>query len=257
MPEIDVECPSGLSGTVRGLKARELNILGDRRAVRSGEALDRILRACWTKTTAPGPYDFKDGVPDWDRALQCDRFYTLMQIRVATYPDEKYAFGVGCQNGSCGENFDWELDLDELPYKDLPEESKAKVRSQELFETDLHGTKIKWKLATGKEEKRATRKVSSPTITAALGLRIVEVEGVARPSIDTWLEDLEVAECRDLLREFEAADGGVETEIEVECPYCLSVQRLDLPFSAEFFVPRTKGKKNSAAPKKKPRKKRR
>jgi hypothetical protein len=35
---------------------------------------------------------------------------------------------------------------------------------------------------------------------------------------------------------FDEVDCGVETTIEVECPECLGVQSVDLPFGPSFFL---------------------
>lgn len=67
MPET-ITCPSGLTGRIRGMKAKEERVLADRKLARSGAQLDQILAACWEETTDPGPYDFGDQAIDWGRA---------------------------------------------------------------------------------------------------------------------------------------------------------------------------------------------
>jgi hypothetical protein len=246
MPEIVVDCPSGLQGRVRGLKARELNLLSDRKSVRSGEVLDRILRACWTETLNKGPYTF-EGDPDWETLLQCDRFTALIKIRVATYPDEPYPFDVMCQNAACGSKIEWEVDLDkDLPVRPLPAQSIEHVAKGTFFETLVGGKKVQWALQTGKEEKKATKRKTQITLTQALTLRIRQVDDVIDPRlIERWLQDQEMAECRKLMQEFEEADGGIDTTVDVECQSCLVEQDVDLPFSEEFFMPRVDRKKTS------------
>jgi hypothetical protein len=39
------------------------------------------------------------------------------------------------------------------------------------------------------------------------------------------------------VEEFDRVDCGVETDIEIECPECFSVQELELPFEKTFFMP--------------------
>ncbi len=51
-----ITCPSGLSGRIRGMKAREERILADRKLARSGAQLEQILAACWEETVDAGPY---------------------------------------------------------------------------------------------------------------------------------------------------------------------------------------------------------
>jgi hypothetical protein len=105
-----ITCPSGLTGRIRGMKAREERILADRKLARSGAQLEQILAACWEETLAPGPYDFGDQPIDWSKVLQGDRFFTLLQVRVLSYGPE-YAFSVPCENRSCRARIEWEVDL--------------------------------------------------------------------------------------------------------------------------------------------------
>ena len=63
-----ITCPSGLSGSLRGMKVREEKILVDRKLAKSGGQLDELLRACWEDTVDPGPYAFEGPRPDWGAA---------------------------------------------------------------------------------------------------------------------------------------------------------------------------------------------
>jgi hypothetical protein len=237
MTEILVECPSGLKGKVRGLKAKELNILSDRKSVRSGEALDRLIQACWIETLDNGPYAF-DGKPNWDVVLQADRFVTLMKIRTATYPEESYPFDVVCQNPGCSAKIAWEIDLDkDLPIKAFSQQVVDTLKSGKPFTTQVAGKLVSWKLANGADEKRAAKKATSPSITQALMMRITAIDGIDRLATERWLEELDVADCRNLLAEMSSVDGGVSTNIEIECNTCGTEQEVDLPFSAAFFMP--------------------
>ena len=149
MPEREIVCPSGLAGRVRGLKGKEFKLLGDKKAVRSGEAFDKIKRACWIETSDVGPYSFEE--PRWNDVLVCDRFYVLIAIRLATYPDEEYPFKVYCENDKCQAPIDWEVPLDELPVKMLPKESRENFKNGNKFPTTLGGKEIMFKLGTGKD----------------------------------------------------------------------------------------------------------
>ncbi len=45
-----------------------------------------------------------------------------------------------------------------------------------------------------------------------------------------------------LIDEFDAADGGVTTDIDIECPHCALIQTVQLPFGKDFFLPKPKKK---------------
>ncbi len=52
-----------------------------------------------------------------------------------------------------------------------------------------------------------------------------------------FVDELSLADARYLGGEFQHADCGVETSIDIECPECFAVQAVDLPFDADFFLP--------------------
>lgn len=247
MPEKSITCPSGLTGRIRGLKGKELDLLGDKKAIRKGDLFDNLLRACWLETEDPGPYDFGSGSPNWSRVLVADRFYVLLQIRQTTYPDEPYSFRTTCADDNCAEPFIWDIDLDDLPVKMLPEESLEKLRNNDPFIAEVAGYKIQFRLTTGADEKKGAKflKGLQQRIVDVLNLRIVAVEGVEGKDKRKWLDDLELRDHRDMLDAFDEHDGGIETEIEVECPSCGHIFPIDLPFGREFFLPRRRRKGSS------------
>jgi len=242
---MNIVCPSGLSGEIRGLKGKEGKLLSDRTAARAGSTFEKILAGCWTATTDPGIYDLPaDGSVDWSKVLVGDRFYTLLQIRALTFGDE-YAFSVQCPAATCRERFEWTLNLQELPVVRLSDATKAAFRAGNRFETTLprDGRKVWFRLMTGADEARAAAALKAGRdgmLLAALALRIVEIENVADGERRRFLDDMEMADATALLDQFDAADGGVETSIEVECPSCLGVQDVELPFERGFFLPKGK-----------------
>ena len=81
-------------------------------------------------------------------------------------------------------------------------------------------------------------------LITALTLRICEIENVSDHERRKFLDELDMADATSLLDQFDEADAGVETTIEVECPACLGVQDVQLPLERSFFLPtaRTVGK---------------
>lgn len=241
---MEIVCPSGMRGRVRGMKVREEKILADRQLAKSGAQLDELLAACWEETIDPGPY--AGGRLDWSKVLQGDRFYALMQMRVATYgPD--YAFHVGCSNAACRARIDWELDLGKLPVRALSEESREAFLAGNRLEAMLPdaGRRVWFKLLTGEDERKLARagKGQDGALSLVLALRVVEVEGVDARERRRFLEDLTMRDADALFDAFDARECGVDTTIEIECPECLEVQDVELPFDQGFFLP---GKGRSA-----------
>jgi hypothetical protein len=103
---------------------------------------------------------------------------------------------------------------------------------------------------TGADEVRAAGALKNGRdgmLLTALALRIVENEGVADSDKRKFLDDMEMADAPALLDRFDEADGGVETSIEVECPSCMGVQEVQLPFERGFFLPRGKAQGRTTA----------
>jgi hypothetical protein len=237
-----IVCPSGLAGEIRGLKGKEGKLLSDRAAARAGATFEKILAGCWVATTDPGIYDFPDsGAVDWSKVLVADRFYTLLQIRAQTFGNE-YAFSVQCQSPACRERFEWSLNLHELPVVPLSGAAKAAFKAGNRFETTLprDGRKVWFRLMTGADEVRAAsllRAGRDGMLITALALRICEIENVSDHERRKFLDELDMADAAALLDQFDQADAGVETTIEAECPACLGVQDVELPFERSFFLP--------------------
>lgn len=257
MANVDVVCPSGFAGMVRGWKTKEANILGSRKSARSYTTFDKIISACWLETTDPGPYKFQNGVVDWGKVLLCDRFWVLLRQRAATYGDG-YEFDTQCQDrGLCGKKIEWECNLSELPFKELPEESRAKIAAGdnsfecELMHGEMAGRKVMFHLQTGHHEVRGAKMLEGQDtriVVAALASRIDSIESVQKGDLIRTLDDLEMGDLMNLMNQFDEADGGVETTIEIECPHCGLLQDVELPLGRAFFLPRFKRRRRATSP---------
>ena len=240
-----IECPSGLVGTIRGLKVREERVLADRRLARSGAQMDALLSACWLETEDPGPYTVGEGgALPWESVLQGDRFFALLQIRALTYGDE-YAFTLDCSNTDCRRKIDWTLNLSELPVRRLSDASREALLAGNRVNTQLPGCgrSATFSLATGADERRLTKlRETQPDrfLSALLAIRVQELEGVPAQEKRRALEDLSMRDARHLIQAFEQADCGVETGIELECSKCLNVMQVDLPLDPSFLWPSRK-----------------
>lgn len=157
---MEITCPSGLRGEIRGMKGREAQAFVDPALARTHGSMDAMLSNCFLAVTDAGIYKLVDPPPksktteprlDWKRVLMGDRFHAAMEIRAATFGQE-YAFFCKCE--SCGEKYGWELNLCDLERRKLPEASAERLRAgTNRFELSLPDGKIlAFKLATGEEE---------------------------------------------------------------------------------------------------------
>lgn len=236
-----IKCPSGLTGEIRKLKASEANILANRKQQRSGKAIASVLRACWTATDDPGPYNHGgDGDPDFTRVLVGDQYFIMLMIRAATY-GPTYKFKIQCHEDSCRQTLYADLEIPEdLEIQNLPEESVARLRSGEPFETALEdGTAVKFRLATVDAIRKVHKqwgRAPDKRITISVAGRVSEIEGVADNDLRTFIEDMELDELSKLIRKMDDADGGVQSEVEVECVHCGALQDVELPLGREFWL---------------------
>lgn len=240
-----VKCPSGLAGSVRKLKGSEVDILSDRAAAKKGETFDKLLAACWEKTSNQGPYGFDlEGSVPWSKILVCDRMYALIAIRVATF-GAGYIFPVQCTGRACGEKFEWEINLTkDLTIYDLPAETLEKIKAGDNhFLTEVDGQEIGFRLLDGEAEKKVGKRVAlhrDQLMTTALASRIVSIGGEPKNhvAVEAFLKEMDMDAQLALLSKFEEVDGGVDQVIEVECPHCMGRQTISLPLEAEgFWIP--------------------
>jgi len=246
-----ITCPSGLTGKIRGMKVREERILADRQLAKGGGQVDALLSACWEDTVDPGPYSLSDGPLDWSKVLQGDRFFALLQVRIATY-GPTYAFSVPCQRDACRAKIDWEIDLSELPVKALSDASRTAFAAGNRFQASLpDGRKVWVRLLTGEDERKLPqlrRAAPDRMLSGLLTHRVLEVEGIEAREKRRFLEDLSMADATYLFDEFDRHDCGVETRIDIECPECGAEQEVELPFEGRaFFLPTKKTQTRSAS----------
>lgn len=256
MPQETITCPSGLSVSIRNLKARELALLSDMRSTKNKNPVSLILSGCTLVTHDAGPYTLQAGTPlDWDKVLLCDRFHALIRMRSLTWGNE-YEFKVRCPDPQCEKHrtsFVWFIPLDKLETKPLPEASREKVRNGDLtFEAKVGGVDITYRLLTGHDELRtidiSTKVSSDQSQLAAVAAKIVAVQGleltsttpkeedVAIQRLVDWVSDLDLPELSDASELFDTVDGGVETTTTVSCPTCGLEFETDVPFALEAFL---------------------
>lgn len=255
MPTKTIVCPSGLTGEIRNLKAKEMSILADpaNRQMARGKGkgdrsnpLDAIYANVWLSTQDAGPYKLDEkGQLNWSKVLLADRFFILLQVRDLTWG--AYEFKVKCKNTDCPRHkkpFLWDLDLSALQTKSLPDASFKKVAAGDfVFDLEVAGKKCKFRLMTGRDEVNAPTLAddvpTSKKLLAVMATRLFEVEGIEddEDRVD-WVGELDIPDLLEANKAMEAVDGGVETRTKVECPECEEVFTIDVPFgSPDFLAP--------------------
>lgn len=244
-----VECPSGLTGQICGLKGKDIKVLTDRGLLKKGEITDALITTCWEVTTDPGPYVLRQsGHPDWQEVLQGDRFYLGTRIHALTYgPLEVTA---RCPNEDCENHrrgFIVTIDLvKELPVKRLSPEDREAFLNGNQFHTTLPDNRgMVFRLRTGADEKRFIQKGLTEEDAGRLFIpimisRIVTVDGVDDAKKKQFFEEQGLQYCLDTLAAMDEHDCGVETTWENECPKCYTEVRFEIPFRKALWAPRSR-----------------
>lgn len=252
MPNLTITCPSGLKGVVRGLTGRELNLFANQQETKRRKVTRQILNNCWVETVeVPKVYEGviePGGAINMDKVLMCDRFYALLQIRCATH-GSKYNFKVQCTESSCRKRFEWGLDINgDLDVYELPDSSIEKIAEGDgIFEGEVDGVTFRYKLLYGKDEDTNIRQVDMAPdrqATTSLAMRLVEVETrdgrtlTENRDIQKWAESIDFGTSMDIVQVMDYADGGIETNIEVQCPHCGNLMDLSLPLGEDLWTPK-------------------
>lgn len=252
MPTRNVTCTTGFCGVVRNLKGAEANMLADKAAARRLRTFDNMLEACWLEVNEPGPLAelyIKDGKVQWEKVLLGDRFEIILAIRVATM-GSNYAFPHKCE--SCGETFETDLDLD----RDLrrqPYSAKAieAYRTGGVITEKLpDGKPFTFRIANGATEREAAKRAAKKkdeAVTVAISERIVSIEGIGdeKQAIRTYLEEVDMPDIYEISNTIDEHEGGIVTDIEIECPECGADNLVRLPFVGDFWISREKRRKRA------------
>jgi len=233
----EITLPSGLIVEIRNMKVSDEDAMTGRNAQRDPLMWNQLLSAVVVDVKeVPGPYP---GVSVGDplKAIKLytgDRMALLLYVRRLTYGDN-LDFDWSCD---CGELIQWSCDLSLLPVKPFPESTVEKLRDGIQLEAWLPdaGVNVTFRLTTGEDETKLARKRSknrSSLISDMIMLRLLSLDS-EKPRRRDVLE-LSGFDGDSLREDMEAADGGVDVEIEVSCPACGRTRKINLPFDGSFF----------------------
>ena len=215
--------PSGTEIDLVEMTGVEEDLLTNRRLMKNGEAVNQVLANCTKRlgeTDEPKMKDILD-------LLSGDRLFALVRLRQVSLGDE-VDLELACPNRDCGETTYVAVDLNDLevtPYGDERE-----------FEFALPGSGkvVKFGYLDGHKEKRLAA-LKEPTLTAAMMIRIVGIEGQA-PS-KKLLNEMTMGDRSTLRKEMLRVDGGIDTQVDVTCDACGTRIRTRLEGEPAFLFP--------------------
>lgn len=233
-------------------------VLATARLAQTGQALDEVFRRC-----------VRFPSPDFDplELLVGDRVYLLFVLRGITHGNI-YEFSVKCTNEDCEHSVGDQYDLNQLSStKRGPKHKKEPVRVPLPYLTQKIGRDV-WvdvrfmrgrdmrviekkkrqldrlmgQHARGKNEKKQDSELLDQSIEENLNLLIMSANGVTDPfkihDLVSKLHARDTAAIRQVIRD---DAPGIDAEIEVTCPECGTVMKMELPITESFFRPKESG----------------
>ena len=220
---------------VRGMTAKEEDILTSRALLKRGVALSYLMRAC-----------ISDRLVDPDEMLVGDRNAVLVAIRVGGYGPE-YRVDIRCPE--CDEKVEATFDLSRLPLRMLEERPLQDGRNAFAFTLPLSKREVVFTLLTGKtshdvdltvERLRNALGVDAPDPAASTRLKaqVVSLAGETdRKRIDALVGSMPAFDSRALREFIDHVSPGVDMVQEHGCPKCGALSEVDVPLGVEFFWP--------------------
>lgn len=219
---------SGKQLVVRGMTGHEEDLLTDRKLLKKGQAIDKILQACVISIDGDKPTEM-----DISALTSADRTFILVQIRRMSYGDLMENAEIKCRERDCNEKSYFDIDLSEL---DITRSETGDDREFEIA-LPISGTKVKFRDMTGNDEKKVAKSGETEILTVGMMLRLVDVEGQHPNGYKKWLKSLPVKDRSFLRKAMEDTEVGLDTTIDAVCEECGSESKVRLEGLPAFFFP--------------------
>ena len=219
---------------IKLMTAKEEDILVNQSLLKKGVALDRMLQAIIVNKKIK-----------LDDLLVSDKNAIVIASRISAYGSD-YKAKVNCP--SCGTASDYEFDLEDKEIKYLYEHDRDDITITENgnFLVTLPKTKVdvEFRLLRGRDEKRLVqlnkKNKGLVPLTEQFKSFITAVNGVSdRNLIDQFVDVMPAYDSKFLRTVYADAVPAVNLEQYFECSECGHSQDMEVPFTVEFFWPRS------------------
>lgn len=196
-------------------------------------AFDMVLGKCIVK-----PKNYPIG-----KLIMPDYHFLVMKLRILSYGSIYHA-KYKCQNPSCGETYEYKINLDELPVYNLDEDFEEPFK----IELPVSGDTVGLRLLRNKDNKKIKKKakrIKKKTQGRAgnmeyiyrLAERLVEIndEPVDVNKRKSYIENLHTRDTGYMKNKLGEIEVGYDLNIFEECPYCGADVEFTLPLNEEFF----------------------
>ena len=215
--------PSGRACALRELTGAEEELLTNAKLLKSGEAINQVLRnglVSLGEQTEVSPTDVLD-------LLAGDRLFLLVKLRQISLGDE-VTVSLVCPNPSCRSTSLVPVNLEDLPVTAYPPERE--------FTTVLPGSgqTVRFVPLDGHMEKRLAA-LPEASLSQAMLIRIRDIDGV--PPTKKTLTEMALKDRQALRQAMAAADGGIDTVVESTCDGCGGPVRTRVEAAPDFLFP--------------------
>jgi hypothetical protein len=219
---------------IKLMTAKEEDILVNKSLLKKGVALDRMLQSIIVNK--------KIKLND---LLVSDKNAIVVAARVSAYGSD-YKAQVTCP--SCNASSEYEFDLEDKELKYLYEHGREDITIAESgnFLITLPKTKveIEFKLLTGHDEKRLLeinkKNKGIIPLTDQFKSFVVSANGVAdKTLISNFIDVMPAFDSKFLRSAYTQALPAVDLKQYFECSECDHSQDMEVPFTVEFFWPRS------------------
>ena len=217
------ELPSGTELELREMTGAEEELLTNQRLIRSGEAINQVLRNCFVRLGEKTDPDLSEVM----NLLSGDRLFALVRLRQISLGDE-VELELSCPNSACRMTNFVTVNLEDLKVTPYGEERE--------FAFKLPGSKkaVRFGYLDGHKEKRLAS-LREPNITSAMLIRLLDIDGKA-PSKKS-LAEMSMRDRNALRQEMSRVDAGIDTSVETECDGCGTKIRTRLEAEPAFLFP--------------------
>ena len=219
---------------IKLMTAKEEDILVNKSLLKKGVALDRMLQSIIVNKKIK-----------LDDLLVSDKNALIIAARISAYGAD-YNAQVTCPN--CGVVSDYSFDLEEKELKYLYEHDRDDIRNNENgnFLVTLPKTKVEveFRLLRGVDEKALIQKNKKNkgviSLTDQFKTFIVSVNGVTdQNTLSQFIEVMPAYDSKFLRLAYADVLPSVDLKQYFECSECDHSQDMEVPFTVEFFWPRS------------------
>ena len=217
------ELASGGEIELREMTGAEEELLTNQRLIRTGDAVNQVLRNC---TVRLGDNE-EPSIEDVLGLLSGDRLFILVKLRQVSLGDE-VELELSCASPACGAVSPVVIDIDDLETTPYGKEREF------TFELPGSARTVRFGYLDGHKEKRLAA-LKEPSISSAMLIRIIDVDGAA-PS-KKLMNEMSLRDRSALRQEMVRVDAGIDTTVEVDCESCGTTIRTRLEAEPGFLFP--------------------